>query len=364
MGSSPDRRYGLWMTVVAVVLVAWGIAGIFDRRQFGRGDFTYMPDYQVLHLRPEGAAAQAGMQAGDRVVSVAGIPVEDLPLYSRWPRSLAPRVGESLSIVVEREGETLPLEVVYGPIPAGNLKLVMGATFVGLAFLVFGLWPLLTVGTPHALLLAASGLVLGLAFFGGGGPYLGTWDGLASHLLPAGLMLWSILMLRFFLTFPRPKRLSKNPVVASAVYTPLIVFLGCLVLELIMHPVLYHTFGWLGSLLILIYCLLALAALVHTVVTLSRAERRETGVNLILGGVVVAILAVLVPVLGPALVPALQVPGIGYLALLVAAFPLAMALAVRRESRLLDATGMDQGTVGARGAWQDSLPRRRRKPGS
>jgi len=340
MGSSMEGRRGVWMLAVAVFLVAWGIAGVVDRRQLGRGDFTYMPDHVVSFVGPGGAADTAGMKVGDRVISVAGIPAEDLPLYSRWPRSLTPGVGESLSMVVEREGEALPLEVVYGPTPPDNLKLQLGAAFVGLAFMGFGLWPLLTVGTSHALALAASGLVLGVAFFGGGGPYLGTWDGVASHLLPAGLMLWSILMLRFFLAFPRPKRLSRSRVVTAVIYGPWVIFLGCLVLELIMHPALYHTFGWLGSLLVFIYCILAVAALVHTLVTLSRVERRETGMNLIVAGILVAALAVLVPVLGPPLIPALQVPGIGYLALLIAVLPLTLALAVRKESRLLDSPPM------------------------
>jgi hypothetical protein len=93
------------------------------------------------------------MQVDDRVVSVAGIPVEELPLYSRSPLSL-----------------------------------------VQVAF----------------------------------------------------ILLWSILLLRFFLTFPRPKRVSRSRLATTVVYGSWVLFLGCLLLELIMHPALYHTFGAAG----------------------------------------------------------------------------------------------------------------------
>jgi len=49
------------------------------------------------------------------VVSVEGTPVEELGMESRWPRRLAPRIGQSLRFVVDRNGETVPIDVVYPP---------------------------------------------------------------------------------------------------------------------------------------------------------------------------------------------------------------------------------------------------------
>ena len=94
--------------------------------QQGRGGFTYF-DYAINHVEPGGAAEKAGLQVGDRVVSVEGIVVvESLPLYSRWPRDLSPRVGESLTMAVERAGEPLTFEIVYAPTPRGIINTRLG----------------------------------------------------------------------------------------------------------------------------------------------------------------------------------------------------------------------------------------------
>ena len=107
-------------------------------------------------------------------------------------------------MVVEREGEPLTLEIVYSPTPRSIINLRLGIAAIGLAFLVFCLWPIVMVRTPQALALAHIGLVAGVATFGMG-PYLGTWDGVASHLQLASTALLAALLLRFFLEFPEPK---------------------------------------------------------------------------------------------------------------------------------------------------------------
>ncbi len=99
--SISNRRVALLMAA-GLVLIAWGSFGFFDRLQQGRGGFTYMPDYVVNFVEPNGAAEKAGLLLGDRVVRVEGAAVEDLPLYSRWPRALSPGAGG----VAEHGGET------------------------------------------------------------------------------------------------------------------------------------------------------------------------------------------------------------------------------------------------------------------
>jgi len=336
MDSFTAKRRMALLLAAAVALTAWGTVGFFERLDDGWGAYTYSPDYIVNFVEPGGPGDQAGLQNGDRVISVEGIPVEQLPLYSRWPRSLAPRVGESRRLVVERDGVSLSLDVVYGATRRGVVNLRLGAALVVLSFLWFGIWALLTVRTSHALGLAYIGLAAGLAMFGGG-PYLGTWDGVAMHIQTAAMVLWTVLLFRFFLLFPKPKRLGKSRLATWVIYGVWALSLPLLVLELIFHPTLYHTFGPLFSLLMLGYLILALAAVTHTLVKTPRSELRESGMSLILVGLLVAVVPTLVGFIDWAFPRGFSLPGSSYYPLLLVAIPLTMALAVRKQARLGEA---------------------------
>ena len=329
-GRISNRRVVLLMAA-GLVLVVWGSFGFVERLQYGRGGFTYF-DNAINYVEPDGAAEKAGLQVGDRVVSVEGIAVEDLPLYSRWPRDLVPRVGELLTLAVKREGEPLTLEIVYSPTPGGIINLRLGAAAIGLAFLVFCLWPIVTLRTRPALLLARIGLVAGLATFGIG-PYLGTWDGVASHLQVASMFLLVVLLLQFFLSFPEPKPIGEKRFSQWLLFGPWLMFVGCLALELVFHPRLYHTFGGPGMLLLLAYGSLTLVAIVYSFLKTPMNELWASGMGWILLGLLVAMGPSLMVFLATLMIPGLWLPGVSYFPLLAMAIPLSMALAVRRQAR-------------------------------
>jgi len=327
----PTDRDRKWLAAIAVALLVWGAWGFFDANRWGRGGYVYSPTYVVEGVEQGGAAEEAGLRAGDRVLTIDGLPVEDLPLYSRWPRDLAPRPGESLPIGVERGADTVAVTVVYRSVPASNVGLRLGAGLLGLSFMVFGLWALFTVGTPQALALAWMGMAAGVATFGKG-PYLGTWDGVAMHIQLLAIVLWSLLLLWFFLIYPKPKRVAENRVVKAILLGTWLLLVPLLVLELILHPALYHAFGGPASLLIATYLLFAVVALIHTVVKTPRPQLREAGMGWILVGVLVALIPNLLVAVGWLLFPDISIPGARYLPLLIAVIPLSMAIAVRKQA--------------------------------
>ena len=144
MASPLSHRPTLLLTAFLITL--WAITGFILNRSQGYSDAFYGPDYTVQGVIPGGSGEAAGFRAGDRVVTVENIPVEGLGMQSRWPRSLAPRVGESRRFAVERgggSGELVTLNVTYGPTPRSVIMLRLGAALVGLAFLWCGVWALL-----------------------------------------------------------------------------------------------------------------------------------------------------------------------------------------------------------------------------
>jgi S1-C subfamily serine protease len=77
-----------------------------------------VPDYAQTDIRgvklsgvaPQGPADSAGLRGGDVIVEVDGRPIENLYDYTFALEAL--RVGEPATIVVERQEERIPLEVV------------------------------------------------------------------------------------------------------------------------------------------------------------------------------------------------------------------------------------------------------------
>lgn len=74
------------------------------------------------------AAALAGMEAGDRIVAVDGVPIDDWAVLTE---SLAGRPGETVTITVERDAEQVVLEATLGERKDPETGEVVG--FLGIA---------------------------------------------------------------------------------------------------------------------------------------------------------------------------------------------------------------------------------------
>lgn len=317
------------LTVGVLVLAAWGLAGTFGHRG-GYTDALFEPDYTILYVPPGGPLDQAGFQPGDSVISVEGIPVEDLGMYSRWPLSLSREPGQALRLVVERAGQRVHGDVVFREPPPGSLRRRVIALVVGLSFLVCGMWAFFVVPSVHSATLLGMGVALALAL---PGPNLGTWNGVRDHLQLAGSVLWALLLLRFFLWFPERKGVTRRRGFGAALFGPWLVLLGCLVLELLYHPRFYHSFGGFAGLLSTAYLVLAVAAIGHTLIRTPLATLRGSGMAVVLVGLALAVVPNLVALVGWLVPPGYSTPGQAYFPLLVAFIPVAMALGIRRHER-------------------------------
>lgn len=302
------------MLASALIIVAWGGVGLYQGLNTGFSGGLYDPEYRIVQSGRGSLAERSGLKPGDRVISVEGRPVEELGMESRWPRSLVPRAGESRRFLVDRNGERILVEVVFPAPFRAAVNNRIRAAVIGLAWLVFGVWAFMTVDTRPARTLVCAGLAAGLSVALGG------------HISTAAGVLMFILLLRFFVTFPTPKRVSESRMAAWLVYGAwgcLIVFLA---VEVIVHPALYYTTGNVAGPLTLAYAVLILAAIVHTFVKLPREELRASGMPWIAGGILVGILGMASPFVLPENLP-------GWInAFLIAAIPLSMFLAVKKHA--------------------------------
>jgi len=320
-------RLRYWLLLAAVGLTAWSAFGTFGNDR-GYTDALYWPDYTIPYVEPGGVLDEAGFQPGDSVVSVEGIPVEELGMYSRWPRSLARRPGESIEMVVERDGTDVSGRVVYRERPAGVRAMWLGTSFVVMAFVWIGIITLFTVPSVYAVQLAVIGLVLGVS---APGPDLGTWNGVRDHIQLLAELLWLILLVRFFLVFPRPKPWARRPLARLLLWGPWFVLLCCLLVELAFHPRYYHSFGGFFGILLLGYLLALLGIVADRALRTGPEERRASGLNVIVAGFAVVLVPNLLALAGW-IVPGSTIPGASYAPLLIALIPLAMALGISRHS--------------------------------
>lgn len=325
---SRQRRKAVFLTA-AVLLTASGVRSLLGKTS-GYTDALFEPDYTLQIVPPDGVLAEAGFLPGDSVLTVEGIPVVELGMYSRWPRSLARAPGESLTMTVERGGELVTGEIVYREQPPGIRKMRFGFLLVLLAFLWSGAWALFFIPSPHSGRLAAIGLAAGLAI---PIPNAGSWAGVTDHINVAAEALLILLLLRFFLFFPKPKKIAQAHFTTVLIYAPWVILVGCLVVELLFHPRFYHTFGGLIGLLLLGYLLLALAALVHSCIKTPKEEVRPSGLGWILAGFGLGVGGLLLWAVDALLLQGFDIPGSNWAPVLFGMIPIGMALGVRRAER-------------------------------
>lgn len=312
----------------AVLFTALGVLSLIGRGD-GYTDALYEPDYTIRWAPPGGPLANAGLQPGDSVVRVEGIPVEELGMYSRWPRSLARAPGETLAVTVERDGEMITGEVLYGEIPTGTRRMRLGLLLVLLSFLWSGVWAFLFVQSPHSIRLAAVGLAAGFSI---PPPNMGSWAGILDHINVAAEVLLLVLLFRFFLFFPREKEMARARFTTAALLAPWVVLVGCLVLELVFHPRYYHTFGGYIGILMLVYFLLALAVLGHSWWKTPWKHLMTSGLGWVLAGLGIGLAGILLWAVDAFLLSAMKVPGSSWAPILFGLFPVGMAMGVRRAN--------------------------------
>jgi len=163
------------------------------------------------------------------------------------------------------------------------------------------------------------------------GPNLGVANGVRDDAQVAAVILWALLLLRFFLFFPQPKVRLTGLRATAATVGPWVVLVACLGLELAFHPRFYHTFVPMYGLLLTGYLLSTLVAVIHTLATTPREALRASGMTSVLWGVGIGV-AGLVAWVAASAVPAFGFPGARLLPVLLVAVPMGMAQAVRKTA--------------------------------
>lgn len=298
---------------------------------FGSGDM-------VAGVEPDGPAERAGIRVGDRITTINGVS----PLAGE---SYVDHGQEVVPVTVQREGQTLALEIVpVAPIP-GELVgpvafLLTGLTFWIMAVVVLAL-------KPHDA--AAQMLVVGLLLAALGSPVLLLADvgpGWASMLMTAIILVLGPLVVHYHTVFPeRIEHRWKGAMLAA-------LYLGGVVLFLVFFwarlnqrlewstPVLSTAKGFFAV------CLLVASWLLSRTVrrSASRDTRRQGG--LILLGLALGLFPLILFILLPQIVPNLPYVTIWPALLALAFIPASYLYAIFRHDLMRLDQRVSQTVVG------------------
>jgi len=334
VGMYPQR----WI-VPAALLVMWGLWGLMELGNSPNGGFNWETS-DVTVVEPGGPADQAGLREGDRILSLDGIPPEDLETLRRQPRT---EIGGMQLLVVERTDEatgvttTENIEITYARLPAGERTFDIVGGVIGLVFLLSGMLVFLKAPSTPSLLFA----IVGFGFAGIllPSPYIGSpgLQAFMSNVLFVAFLTAFASFLHLLLVFPKRKRVMEKKNAGRLVYLPVAAFALLGIIRIIpgfpADRILIPATIFLG-LIFVGYLVLSMVALIHSFVTAAPQERAEKGLNFMLAGVLIGLLPLTLRMVAGLFDVRNDFPGSDFLFLTLLLIPISFALALLKGARV------------------------------
>ncbi len=337
-------KYSTPMLVIGALFVVWGIVGLFDMGNIPYAGYLTDPTNTVIRVDEGSPADAAGLAMGDRITSINGVSIEDTPALTRMPRAA---IGETRTLVVEQtETTTLAAEaaaastrdvaITYAGQPTRDMALGWGGFIIGLCFVGFGLLAYTRAPSRPSLLLALTGLCLGIAFLGG--PYIASF---AVRTIVQTAVLFLILLgfatlLHCLAEFPKAKAILQKPQMIKVLYAPAVLMALFFLWLIIFEPQGTSGLNAITNVLVGIFVVgyfgLALVALIHSFVKATTEERTTYGLNLMLAGLIIGLGPVTISSLIGIFAPSVVLPGVDFYFLTMVLIPITLALAVMRTA--------------------------------
>jgi hypothetical protein len=325
--------------IPAVLVFAWGLFGLMDQRNASYAGFDWS-SAAVLRVDAGSPAESAGLRVGDRLLSIGGVPVDNLRALQQQPRAA---VGETRMLEVERTDastgakttETIPL--TYGPEPAGDAATSLVIALVGLIFLLSGIIAYVTAPSTTTFLFAVVGLCFGASMLPG--PYIQApaQRTFVSFVVFLALFSGFAALLHLMLVFPYRKEVIKQRWTRYLLYLPVAIVLLAETPAVLGGPstgLPGVTLAYFNGIVLLGYAVLSVLALVHSYVRANPTDRQNGGLNILLAGLIVGLLPIGATVVaGMFGVRVDLLPGANYYQLTLVLIPASIALALVKGAR-------------------------------
>ncbi len=325
-------KSGNILKIAAVLFIIWGILGLMDAKNYSYSGYSTDGNNTITQVREGSPAEAAGMQVGDVMKSYDGIAVEDSKAFSKRGRT---EIGQTVEIVVDRNGEEQTLQVTYTEMPDKNSSLNIAAFIMGLLFIVLGLYVHAKKKTALSHAFALFGVLFGFIWFNG--PYInpGFLRELVNSIDITIIMLAFVALACFILQYPPKSTFLKGgesrwTFVPAAVIVVIIWFLNFTQPD--STSTLNVTLNMLFYLVIVFYFGLSLITLIGKYSKANAETRSSSGLNHMLLGAVLGIVPFLIMFTINRISPTTVVPGSDYMFLTFAFIPIFFSAALLKKS--------------------------------
>jgi hypothetical protein len=335
--SDQNNKYNAVLQIAGVLFIIWGILGLMDAKNYSYSGYGTDGDNTIIQVRDGSPAEVAGIQVGDIMKSFDGISVTDSKSFSKRKRT---EIGQTVEIVMDRNGEEQVLQVTYSELPDKNSALNLSAFIMGLLFVLLGLYVHLKKKSALSFAFAVFGVFFGFIWFNGPNINPGFLNNLMNSIDITIVMFSFVALARFVLKYP-PQSSFLDGGNNRWVYAPAAVIVAIIWILNFAQPdstsSLNVTIRLLFGVIILFYFGLALITLIRKYSKASAGERKSSGLNLMLLGAVLGLLPFLIFFTVTRLSPTTIFPGSDYMFLTFAFIPIFFSMALIQKGDVQEA---------------------------
>lgn len=330
--SDQNTKNGSILKIAAVLFIIWGILGLMDSKNYSYDGYNTDGNNTIVQVKEGSPAEAAGMQVGDVMKSYDGISVTDSKSFSKRGRT---EIGQTVEIVIDRNGEEQVLQVTYTALPDMNTTLNMSAFIMGLIFIVLGLYVDHKKKTALSFAFAVFAIFFGFVFFNG--PYInpGFLNELVNSIDITLIMFAFVALARFILQYP-PQSAFLDGGNSRWIYAPAAVIVIIIWILNFVQPestsTLNVTMRALFGVVILFYFGLALITLIRKYLNANSEDRKSLGLNQMLLGAVLGLLPFLIYFTVNQLSPSTILPGDDYMFLTFTFIPIFFSMALLQKN--------------------------------
>jgi len=328
-----EKFSGIFVGLSAIIVVLQIVGGL-DLRNAPYNGFSTDKNHTVKKIESGSPAENAGFIVGDIIASRNGIDSNDTKSRSRQLRA---EIGETRSFVIERDGQTINLELTFSALPPREIMRRYAGATIGLIFIFCGLRAFRKFPTKCSFLLSIVGLCFG--FFMMNHPYLATYElrMIYFSIFPFVILCGVASLLYYMVSFPKTKQPFQNTNAAWIIYTPaLLVAVFRLYLNIFQpdgDTAVHRAWDIVIGLFIIIFLSASVIAMVHSYFSSSAEERRVYGLNFLLAGTIVGLGPGVITNVGRFISPTVVFPAEEYYFLSMALIPISLMFAtIRKET--------------------------------
>ena len=323
-------NYKTAIIIAGLIFIIWGILGVLDSKNYTYAGYFSDDNWTVNKVEEGSPAEAAGFQIGDKVKSTGGILVTDSKALNKRDRA---KIGETREIIVERDGEDVTLNLTYAAMTSKNRTNNMLGFFIGLLFIIFGLYANYKFKSALSNAFAVFSICFGFLFMSG--PYISSnFLNTIVGILSTAVVLFSFTSLAIYMLRYPPKSEILNGKKKKFLYFPMILLLVIVATLEIFQPDNSGTLNMVMRLLfgafIIGYFLIAVITLVKKYLKASQPDRTSKGLNMMLLGTLIGIIPILIYFSITTLSPGTELPGNDYVFITFLAIPIFFTIALNQ----------------------------------